>query len=92
MITEVLNETVIYHLNLRMHHIELKKKNGNYEGTVEEYISQTCLDLEGISCLSRPHKSHNHLLAGGKTGTIYLLDLAKRAVFSKYPRSHAGSN
>jgi hypothetical protein len=83
MIADVLQETVIYQLNLKMHQIEEKKKTANYEGAVKGYISQTCLDLEGISCLSRPHKSHNHLLAGGKSGTVYLLDLAKRAVFSK---------
>jgi hypothetical protein len=83
MIVDVLNETIMYELNLKLHEIEQKKKDSNYEGSVSEYISQTLLDIEGISCLSKPHKSHNHLIAGGKSGTIYLLDLAKRVVFSK---------
>ena len=41
------------------------------------------MDIEGISCLSQPQKQHNHLLAGDKMGNVYLLDLAKRTVFSK---------
>ena len=39
--------------------------------------------MERISCLSNPSKTHNHLLAGDKTGTVYLLDLAKKTIFSK---------
>lgn len=84
MIVDVLNETILFKLNLRMHEIEEKKKDKNYEGPVQEYVSQTIMDIEGISCLSKPSKSHNHLIAGDKAGNVYLLDLAKRAVFSKY--------
>lgn len=67
-----------------MHEIEQKKKDENYEGPVPEYVGQNYMDIEGISTLSRPQKSHNHLLAGDKFGNVYLLDLAKRTVFSKY--------
>lgn len=67
-----------------MHEIEQKKKDENYEGPVPEYVGQNYMDIEGICTLSRPQKSHNHLLAGDKFGNVYLLDLAKRTVFSKY--------
>lgn len=83
MINDVLNETIMYKLNLKMHEIEQKKKDDNYEGPVVEYVGQNLMDIEGISCLSQPQKAHNHLLAGDKFGNVYLLDLAKRTVFSK---------
>ena len=83
MIVEVLNETILHKLSLEMHHIEQKKKNDNYEGGVKEYLGQNTIDVERISCVSHPAKTHNHLLAGDKSGTVYLLDLAKKTVFSK---------
>lgn len=84
MIVDVLNETVLHQLSLGMHHIEEKKKNINYEGAVKEYLAQSTIDVERISCLSHPSKTHNHLLAGDKSGSVHLLDLAKKTVFSKY--------
>ena len=53
-IDEVLNETILFQLNLKMHEIEEKKKNSNYEGSVKEYLGQNTMDIEGISCLSQP--------------------------------------
>jgi hypothetical protein len=85
LINEVLNETFLHELNLKLHEIEQKKKDSNYEGSVKEYLGQNTIDIEGISCLSQPEKTHNHLLAGDKAGNLYLLDLAKKAIFSKYP-------
>lgn len=41
------------------------------------------MDSEGISCFSNRTKSHNHLLAGDKSGNVYLLDPAKKTIFSK---------
>lgn len=73
----------MYQLNLKMYEIEQKKKNENYEGVVGEYICSNFFDIEGISCLSVGQKTNNHLLAGDKSGNVYLLDLAKRAIFSK---------
>ena len=83
LIDEILNETILFKLNLKMHENEQKKKDSNYEGSVKEYLAQNTMDLEGISCLSQPEKSHNFLIAGDKSGTVYLLDLAKKAIFSK---------
>ena len=83
LIDEVLQETILYKLNLALHHLEEKKKDRNYEGEVKEYISQGTMDVENICCLSSKTKSHNHLLAGDKGWNLYLLDPAKKAIFSK---------
>lgn len=66
-----------------MYEIEEKKKDKNYEGTVKEYLSQSTIDIENIACFSSFSNTHNHLLAGDKSGNVYLLDLAKKIVFSK---------
>jgi hypothetical protein len=50
---------------------------------VKEYLSQNTIDVENIACFSSFSKHHNHLLAGDKSGSVYLLDLAKKIVFSK---------
>ena len=42
------------------------------------------MDIENITSLSVKTKSHNHLLAGDKSGNVYLLDPAKKSIFSKY--------
>lgn len=83
LISEVLGETILYQLSLKMFEIQQKKKDKNYEGTTREYLSQNTIDVENISCLSAFSKHHNHLVAGDKTGNVYLLDLAKKVVFSK---------
>ena len=36
-----------------------------------------------MACLSSRPSPHNHLLVGDKNGTLFLLDLAKKIVFSK---------
>ena len=45
LIDEVLQETIILQLNLKMHEIEEKKKNPNYEGGVKEYLAHNTMDL-----------------------------------------------
>ena len=55
----------------------------NYEGGVKEYVAQSTIDVENVACLTSLSKHHNHLLAGDKNGTVFLLDLAKKIVFSK---------
>ena len=66
-----------------MFEIEQKKKDSNYEGSVKEYCSQNTIDLPNVACISSKSNQHNHLLAGDKNGTLFLLDLAKKVVFSK---------
>jgi hypothetical protein len=83
LISDLLQETVLHGLSLNIYNIEQKKKDSNYEGNVREYISQNSIEVENISCLTSQSKSHNHLLAGDKSGHLYLLDLAKKIVFSK---------
>ena len=83
LIDEVLNETILKQLGLALHRIEEKKKDKNYEGGIKEFIVQGMMEIKGISCLSSRDKTHNHLLAGDKSGNVYLLDPAKKSVFSK---------
>lgn len=83
LIAEVLRETVLHGLSVAMFEIEQKKKDKNYQGVVREYLSQNTIDVENGACLSSVSKVHNHLLAGDKNGTVHLLDLAKKIVFSK---------
>ncbi len=45
MINDVLNETIIYQLNLQMHEIQQKKKDDNYEGPVVEFVGQNFIDI-----------------------------------------------
>lgn len=66
-----------------MFDIENKKKDKNYEGGIKEFVCQNTIDVENIACFSNVSKHHNHLLAGDKCGNVYLLDLAKKSVFSK---------
>ena len=66
-----------------MFEINEKQNDGNYEGSVPDYFSQNLLDIDGVSCVSNNSNPHNHLLAGDKKGTLFLLDLAKKVVFSK---------
>ena len=66
-----------------MFQIEQKKKDCNYEGSVKDYFSQNSIDIPAVACISDGSNSHNHLLAGDKNGTLLLLDLAKKVVFSK---------
>lgn len=66
-----------------MFEIEQKKKDSNYEGQVKQYFSQNFMDLQSPACISSQSNHHNYLLAGDKNGTVYLLDLAKKVVFSK---------
>jgi hypothetical protein len=82
-IADILGETVLYKLGLAMFEIEQKKKDRNYEGTIREYASQNTIDIANVACLSSKANQHNHLLAGDQNGTLFLLDLAKKVVFSK---------
>ena len=50
---------------------------------MKEHLAQNTVDVQGLSCLGQPEKGHNFLLAGDKAGSVYLLDLAKKAVFAK---------
>lgn len=83
LINEVLEETVLHRLDLALFNIDQKNKDPNYEGAIKDYLSQNCIDIDSVSCVSAEPNQHNHLLAGDKKGTIYLLDLAKKVVFSK---------
>lgn len=45
LINEVLNETIMYKLNLSMFEIEEKKKDKNYEGGVKEMVLQNFIEI-----------------------------------------------
>ena len=83
LISNVLEETIFHKLGLAMYEIDQKKKDSNYEGSVKDYYSQNSIDIPNVSCISSQSNQHNHLVAGDKNGTLFLLDLAKKVVFSK---------
>ena len=83
LVAEILGETVMHQLGLAMFEIEQKKKDSNYEGSIREYCCQNTIEIPNVACISSQANQHNHLLAGDRKGCLFLLDLAKKVVFSK---------
>jgi hypothetical protein len=84
-IDEVLHEAIMSQVYLGVHEIEKKKRDHNYEGAVKDLQSQGTLELEGISCMTRDEVKHlSHLIIGDRGGSIYVLDVSKKLILSKY--------
>jgi hypothetical protein len=74
-IDEVLHEAIMSQVYL----------DHNYEGAVKDLQSQGTLELEGISCMTRDEVKHlSHLIIGDRGGSIYVLDVSKKLILSKY--------